>query len=75
MANGTYVKPKPIGSAVVTTDDFILKGYDFVPLYMGGMLKVDPTATGMTVAEGDNYAKPTGGEKLLKPTDAVPANP
>ena len=37
---GTYVKPAPIGSAVVTTDDVIAQGYDFLYLKMGGMLKV-----------------------------------
>lgn len=69
MAKGTYVKPRPIGDGVVTTDDFIAKGYDFVPLYMGGMLKVDPTAfySDATLA--------TLEEKVVKPTDKAPAKP
>ena len=30
--NGVYVKPNPIGSGVVTTDDVIAQGYDFLYL-------------------------------------------
>lgn len=37
---GEYVKPAPIGSNVITTDDVIAAGHDFVYLKMGGMLKV-----------------------------------
>lgn len=54
---------KPIGDEVITTDDWIAKNYDNLPLYMGGMLKVDPSAT--VVAD----------EKVLKPTDVAIKNP
>lgn len=37
---GSYVKPAPIGSNVITTDDVIASGHDFTYLKMGGMLKV-----------------------------------
>lgn len=52
--NGVYVKPAPIGSAVVTTDDVIAQGYDFLPLKMGGMLKVqEATVDGDLTIKGD----------------------
>lgn len=41
MGKGVYVKPQPIGSKVKTTDDVYQAGYDYIPLYMGGMLIVD----------------------------------
>lgn len=37
---GTYRKPAPIGANVITTDDVIAAGNDFMYLKMGGMLKV-----------------------------------
>lgn len=57
---GTYVKPAPIGSGVVTTDDVIAQGYDFVYLKMGGMLKVqEATVEGDLTVKGDTkYAPP-----------------
>jgi len=58
---GTYVKPAPIGSAVVTTDHVIAQGYDFVYLKMGGMLKVreEQVDGDLTVGSGAAYAAPT----------------
>lgn len=56
---GTYVKPKPIGSGVVTTDDVIAQGYDFVYLKMGGMLKVqEATVEGDLTVKGDTAYVP-----------------
>ena len=58
--NGVYVKPNPIGSGVVTTDDVIAQGYDFLYLKMGGMLKVQVvTHKGDLTVKGDiKYAPP-----------------
>ena len=58
--NGVYKKPAPIGSGVVTTDDVIAQGYDFVYLKMGGMLKVqEATVEGDLTIKGDTaYAPP-----------------
>ena len=58
--NGVYVKPNPIGSGVVTTDDVIAQGYDFLYLKMGGMLKVqEVTHEGDLTVKGDTkYAPP-----------------
>ena len=58
--NGVYVKPNPIGSGVVTTDDVIAQGYDFLYLKMGGMLKVqEGTHEGdLTVKGATKYAPP-----------------
>lgn len=57
--NGVYVKPAPIGSAVVTTDDVIAQGYDFVYLKMGGMLKVqEATVDGDLTIKGDTAYEP-----------------
>ena len=58
--NGVYVKPNPIGSGVVTTDDVIAQGYDFLYLKMGGMLKVqEGTHEGDLTVKGDTkYAPP-----------------
>lgn len=55
MANkGEYVKPAPIGSNVITTDDVIAAGYDFSYLKMGGMLKVqNATVEGDLTLKGD----------------------
>lgn len=55
MANkGEYVKPAPIGSNVITTDDVIAAGYDFTYLKMGGMLKVQgATVDGDLTVKGD----------------------
>lgn len=51
---GAYVKPAPIGSNVVTTDDVIDGGYDFAYLKMGGMLKVqEATVDGDLTIKGD----------------------
>jgi len=51
---GAYVKPAPIGSNVVTTDDVIDAGYDFAYLKMGGMLKVqEATVDGDLTIKGD----------------------
>jgi hypothetical protein len=51
---GAYVKPAPIGSNVITTDDVIAAGYDFVYLKMGGMLKVQgATVDGDLTLKGD----------------------
>lgn len=51
---GAYVKPAPIGSNVVTTDDVIAAGYDFMYLKMGGMLKVQgATVDGDLTIKGD----------------------
>lgn len=59
--NGVYVKPAPIGSAVVTTDDVIAQGYDFLPLKMGGMLKVqEATVDGDLTIKGDEQYYPSG---------------
>lgn len=56
---GTYVKPAPIGSAVVTTDDVIAQGYDFAYLKMGGMLKVqEATVDGDLTIKGDAAYEP-----------------
>ena len=56
---GTYVKPAPIGSSVVTTDDVIAQGYDFLPLKMGGMLKVqEATVDGDLTIKGDTDYEP-----------------
>lgn len=56
---GVYKKPAPIGSTVVTTDDVIAQGYDFVYLKMGGMLKVQETTveTDLTI-KGDTAYEP-----------------
>lgn len=52
--SGVYKKPQPIGSAVTTTDDVIAQGYDFLPLKMGGMLKVqEATVDGDLTIKGD----------------------
>lgn len=57
--NGVYKKPKPIGSGVVTTDDVIAQGYDFVYLKMGGMLKVqEATVEGDLTVKGDTKYVP-----------------
>lgn len=51
---GEYVKPAPIGSNVITTDDVIAAGYDFVYLKQGGMLKVQgATVDGDLTVKGD----------------------
>lgn len=51
---GNYVKPAPIGSNVITTDDVIAAGYDFAYLKMGGMLKVQgATVDGDLTIKGD----------------------
>lgn len=57
---GTYVKPKPIGHSVITTDDVIAAGYDFVYLKMGGMLKVQgqQVNSDLTVGMGAAYLPP-----------------
>lgn len=57
---GTYVKPAPIGSSVVTTDHVIAQGYDFVYLKMGGMLKVQSAQVDgdLTLGSGAAYAPP-----------------
>lgn len=73
MGKGVYVKPKPIGAGanngkgVETTDVWINKGYDFVPLYVGGMLKVSPDSTGMDATTP--ISKPTG--TVAAPKDKV----
>lgn len=58
--NGVYKKPLPIGSAVVTTDEVIAQGYDFLPLKMGGMLKVQEQTVedDLTVKGGTAYEAP-----------------
>lgn len=44
----------PIGSNVITTDDVIEAGFDFVPLYQGGMAKVQQTTVdGDLTVKGD----------------------
>lgn len=56
---GVYKKPAPIGSTVVTTDDVIAQGYDFVYLKMGGMLKVqEATVEGDLIVKGDTAYQP-----------------
>lgn len=51
---GAYVKPAPIGANVVTTDDVIDAGYDYVYLKQGGMLKVQKaTVDGDLTLKGD----------------------
>lgn len=56
---GVYKKPAPIGSNVVTTDDVIAQGYDFLPLKMGGMLKVqEATVNGDLTVKGDTAYEP-----------------
>jgi hypothetical protein len=73
--NGVYVKPAPIGSAVVTTDDVIAQGYDFLPLKMGGMLKVqEATVDGDLTIKGDAAyvpPKPLGFSTDLTATKSV----
>lgn len=56
---GVYKKPAPIGAGVVTTDDVIAQGYDFVYLKMGGMLKVQENTveTDLTI-KGDTAYEP-----------------
>lgn len=61
MANkGTYVKPAPIGSTVITTDDVLAQGNDFAYLKMGGMLKVAGTQVDgdLLVGAGAAYVPP-----------------
>lgn len=59
MGKGVYVKPKPIGHSVITTDDVIAAGYDFVYLKMGGMLKVAKSTVDGDFVVDDTGAKPT----------------
>lgn len=57
---GTYIKPAPIGSGVVTTDHVIAQGYDFVYLKMGGMLKVQESQVDgdLVLGAGAAYVPP-----------------
>lgn len=57
---GVYVKPQPIGSGVVTTDDVINQGLDFVSLRLHGMVKVQQTIVDddKEMGAGPTYVKP-----------------
>lgn len=70
---GEHVKPAPIGSSVVTTDDVIDQGYDFSYLKMGGMLKVQKaTVDGDLTTKGDTaYEAPSALAITLQPEAAV----
>lgn len=70
---GEYVKPAPIGSKVVTTDDVIDQGYDFSYLKMGGMLKVQKaTVDGDLTTKGDTaYTPPAALAITLQPVTPV----
>lgn len=74
MANkGEYVKPAPIGNAVVTTDDVIAQGYDYSYLKMAGMLKVQKaTVDGDLTSKGDTaWEAPSALVISLQPTTPV----
>ena len=64
--NGVYVKPEPIGSAVVTTDDVIAAGYDYSYLKMGGMLKVQENThkNDLTLKGDTKYVPPVAVESV-----------
>ena len=68
---GTYIKPAPIGSGVVTTDHVIAQGYDFVYLKMGGMLKVQESQVDgdLVLGAGAAYVPPA----VLAITTNLPA--
>lgn len=53
-------KVPSIGAGVITTDDVLAQGYDFVPLFQGGMAKV-PAAVAAAQSKditGAAYTKP-----------------
>lgn len=53
-------KVPSIGAGVITTDDVLAQGYDFIPLKMGGMAKVpaDVAAAQSKDITGAAYTKP-----------------
>lgn len=53
-------KVPSIGAGVITTDDVLAQGYDFVPLFQGGMAKVpaDVAAAQSKDVTGAAYTKP-----------------
>ena len=53
-------KVPSIGAGVITTDDVLAQGYDFVPLFQGGMAKVpaDVAAAQSKDITGAAYTKP-----------------
>lgn len=53
-------KVPSIGAGVITTDDVLAQGYDFIPLKMGGMAKVpaDVVAAQSKDVTGAAYTKP-----------------
>lgn len=53
-------KVPSIGAGVITTDDVLAQGYDFVPLFQGGMAKVpaDVAAAVNKDITGAAYTKP-----------------
>lgn len=54
-------KVPSIGAGVITTDDVLAQGYDFIPLFQGGMAKVpaDVAAAQAKDVTGAAYTKPS----------------
>lgn len=54
-------KVPSIGAGVITTDDVLAQGYDFIPLFQGGMAKVpaDVAAAQSKDVTGAAYTKPS----------------